>query len=403
MAEPFSAVRVTDRVYWVGAVDWSLRDFHGYATRRGTTYNAFLVLGEKVALIDTVKAPFQHELMARIASVIDPGRIDYVVSNHAEMDHSGCLPQVAARVKPEKVFASKMGLRALEAHFHDGVEVVEAADGQELDLGDCRLVFFETKMCHWPDSMVSYLREDELLFSQDAFGMHLASGERFDDELPDTLLAHEAAKYYANILLPLSGFVEKALAKLAGSGLSFRTIAPDHGPIWRKDAGGIVASYARWARQERVNKAVVVYDTMWQSTGVMARAIADGLSAGGSAVQVLPLSGAHRSDVATELLDAGALVVGSPTINGQIFPTVADVLCYLKGLRPKGLIGAAFGSFGWGGEAAKLLAGELDQMGVEQVAEPMKVKYVPDAAAVERCRELGLQLAAALQQRCGGG
>ena len=401
MAERFSAVRVTDRVHWVGAVDWSLRDFHGYSTSRGSTYNAYLVLAEKVTLIDAVKAPFQDELLARIASVIDPERIDYIVSNHAEMDHSGSLPGVAARVKPQRVFASKMGCKALEAHFHDGIEIAEVADGEQLDLGDCKLSFFETKMCHWPDSMVSYLHEDELLFSQDAFGMHLASSERFDDELPEWLLGQEAAKYYANILLPLSSFVAKALAKLTASGLSFRIIAPDHGPVWRKDVAGIVDSYARWARQERAATAVVVYDTMWQSTAKMARAIADGAAAGGARVKVLPLSGAHRSDVATEILDAGALLVGSPTINNQLFPTVADVLCYLKGLKPAGLIGAAFGSFGWGGEAVKLLAAALDEMGVEQVAEPLKVQYVPDAAAIEQCRRLGLTVAEKLIARCG--
>ena len=401
MAEQHSAVKVTDRVYWVGAIDWALRDFHGYATRRGTTYNAYLILAEKVTLVDATKPAYRDELMGRIASVVEPGRIDYVVSNHSEMDHSGCLLDVAAAVRAEKIFASRQGTAALKAHFHSPTEVAAVQDGQELSLGDCKLSFFETRMCHWPDSMVSYLHEDELLFSQDAFGMHLAMGERFDDQVPDWLLLHEAAKYYANILLPMSSFVARALAKLTDSGLSFRVIAPDHGPIWRSDPARVIGWYAHWSGQERANRAVVVYDTMWGSTERMARAIGEGLASGGTAVQLLPLDGSHRSDVAAEILDAGALLLGSPTINGQMFPTVADVLCYLKGLKPEGLIGAAFGSYGWGGEATKHLAAALDEMGVEQVADPIRVKYVPTDEDLQACRRLGLEIADRLRKAYG--
>ncbi|HUS90253.1 MAG TPA: FprA family A-type flavoprotein [Phycisphaerae bacterium] len=398
MADQFGAVRVTDRVYWVGAIDWAIRNFHGYATSRGTTYNAFLVLADKVTLIDTVKAPFRRELMARIASVIDPRRIEYVVSNHSEMDHSGCLPEVAAAVGAEKVFASRHGAAALKEHFGEALEIEAVEDGQELDLGNEALRFFETRMCHWPDSMVSYLAGDELLFSQDAFGMHLASSERFDDELPDWVLDGELAKYYANILMPLSAPVRKALDKLTGSGLRFRLVAPDHGPIWRKRFGDVLDCYARWSAGRRTNKAVVAYDTMWQSTDLMARAIGDGLAAEGSAVQLMPLSACHRSDVATELLDTGALLVGSPTINNTMFPTVADVLCYLRGLKPLGLIGAAFGSFGWSGESVKHVAAALEEMGVEQVGQPVRVKYVPTAADLEACRQLGREVAWKLKE-----
>ena len=401
MAEQFGAIQVAEGVYWVGAIDWGIRNFHGYATSRGTTYNAYLVLADKTTLIDTVKAPFRDEMLLRIASVIDPGRIDYIVSNHAEMDHSGCLPTVAAAVGPEKVFASRQGAAALRAHFGEGLEITEVADGEQLDLGSDRLSFFETKMCHWPDSMVSYLHGAELLFSQDAFGMHLAGSKRFDDELPDWLLDHELAKYYANILMPLAAPIRKALDKLTGAGLSFRIVAPDHGPIWRAKFPHVLDRYDRWSRGERANKAVVVYDTMWHSTERMARAVADGLAAEGTAVQVMPLSACHRSDVASELLDAGALLVGSPTLNNTIFPTVADVLCYLKGLKPKGLIGAAFGSYGWSGEAPKQLAAALDGMSVEQVAEPLRVKYVPAAADLEACFQLGRQTAARLTEAYG--
>ncbi len=396
MSDTFKGSKVTDDVHWVGAIDWSVRDFHGYRTSRGTTYNAFLVLAEKVTLIDTVKTPFTDEMLARVASLVDPERIDYIISNHSEPDHAGALKQVIARTHPEKVFASKMGVRALRENYQlDGV--TEVTDGQTLSLGNKTLTFVETPMAHWPDSMVSYLNEEELLFSQDAFGMHLASYERFADELDPYVLDVEAAKYYANILLPLSKAVSRALAKITEMGINLRIIAPDHGPIWREDPMKIVQDYARWAEQKRTNKAIVVYDTMWGSTDRMGRAIGEGLAAGGARVKLMPMSGAHRSDVATEILDAGALIVGSPTINNQIFPSIADVLSYLKGLRPVGMIGAVFGSFGWGGESVKLLAGMLEEMKVELVDEPVKVNYAPTDDNLNQCYKLGVRIAEKLR------
>jgi flavorubredoxin len=397
MKEALSAVKLTDTVYWVGAIDWNVRDFHGYATSGGTTYNAYLVLADKVTLIDTVKSPFRDELVARISSVIDPKKIDYIVSNHAEMDHSGSLSDIAAAVGPEKVFASPMGAKALDDHFRPAFEITPVKDGDEISLGNRTVTFLETRMLHWPDSMVSYLKEERLLFSQDAFGMHLASSERFDDELDDYLLEHEAAKYYANILLPFSHLILKLFERLSGLGLEFETIAPDHGPIWRKKGGRILELYGKWAKQERTNRAVVVYDTMWGSTGKMAASIADGLTGGGASVKVLKLRAAHRSDIATELLDAGALIVGSPTINNNIFPTIADLLVYLKGLKPKGLIGAAFGSYGWSGESVKQIEELLRGMNVDLIAEGLKTRYVPDDNALASCRELGETIASRLR------
>jgi len=400
MAGPFKAVKVSDDVYWVGAVDWGLRDFHGYLTSRGTTYNAYLVLAERVALIDTVKAPFKNEMLARIASVIPPEKITYIISNHSEMDHSGCLPEVMEAVKPEKVFASTMGARALSEHFDIKREIVSVKDGETLSLGNMNLTFIETRMVHWPDSMFTYLAERSLLFSQDGFGMHLASSERFADEIDQTLLELEAARYYANILLPLSPLVAEVLEKVRKLNLDIKMIAPDHGPIWRKDLEKIVGLYSRWSAPKPAMKAVIAYDTMWQSTAMMARAIEEGLRAGGATVKVMPLRQSPRSDVAAEMLDAGALVVGSPTINRNIFPTVADVLTYLKGLKPRNLVGAAFGSYGWSGEAVKEVEEVLKAMKVDLVGEGLRVKYVPEADDLARCYRLGSLLAKSLKERC---
>jgi flavorubredoxin len=401
MTDTFGARKVADNVYWVGAIDWDVRNFHGYLTSRGTTYNAFLVLADRPTLIDVVKAPFLDEMMARVASVIEPERIEYIVSNHSEMDHSGCLPQAIAAIGPQKVFASKMGRKALSSHFHMDAEVTVVGDGDSLDLGNMKLSFAETPMCHWPDSMVTYLHESRLLFSQDAFGMHLAGYERFADELDGSVLDYEAAKYFANILMHLSRSIRKALDKVAGLGLPIDMVAPDHGPIWRteRDIQRIIGAYGRWADQEPTGKAVVVYDTMWQSTAKMARAIGDGLADSGATVKLMSMSSCHRSDVATELLEAGALVVGSPTMNNNIFPTVADVMTYIKGLSPRNLVGAAFGSYGWGGQAPKQLHAMLEEMGVETVADPMAVCYVPDADALARCREMGRAVGKRLMEK----
>ena len=389
MTNTFKAVRVTEDVWWVGAIDWNIRDFHGYRTARGSTYNAYLVLADKVTLIDTVKAPFREEMMARIASVVDPGKIEYIVSNHSEMDHSGSLPQVIAAVNPKKVFASAVGAKTLGELFPMPGEITPVKDGETLSLGNRTITFLETRMLHWPDSMFSYLNEEQLLFSQDAFGMHYASLERFADECDPAILAYEAATYYANIILPFSPLVLKLIEKVSAAKLSFKIIAPDHGPIWRKETGGIIDSYAKWAAQKPEARAVVVYATMWHSTEMMARAVGEGLAAAGLRVKVMSMDEVHRSDVVYELLGAGALAVGSPTLNNHILPNIADILTYLKGLKPKNMIAAAFGSYGWSGESVKEIEEILAEMKLEKAGEGIRIKNVPDAAALARCYELG--------------
>jgi flavorubredoxin len=399
MSDAFKAVRIAERVYWVGAIDWSIRNFHGYQTSRGTTYNAFLVMGDPVILIDTVKAPFLDEMLARITSVVDPEKIHTIISNHTEMDHAGCLPRMIHTVHPEQVIASKNGAKALDEHFHWGREIRVVSDGEVLDLGDSSFAFAETRMLHWPDSMFTFLREEGVLFSSDAFGMHLASTERFSDEIDESVLGYEAAKYYANILLPFSPLVEKLLAHFPSLGWDVNLIAPDHGPAWRRQPGSILERYAAWAAQKPTAKAVVVYDTMWNSTARMAAAVGDGLAETGINVKLMPLGASHRSDVATELLDAGALIVGSPTMNNNLYPSLADAMTYLKGLRPRNLIGAAFGSYGWSGEAVKQLEQMLKDMGVELVQDGMRTKYVPDSDALALCREMGSNIGKLLKER----
>jgi flavorubredoxin len=399
MDKSFRAEKVTDKVWWVGAVDWSLKDFHGYSTERGTTYNAYLVTGEKNVLIDTVKAPFLGEMLARISSVIDPEKIDFIISNHSEMDHSGGLPGAVAKIKPKEVFASEMGVKALQAHFGVDFAVTPVRSGGKLNLGGNEFVFAETRMLHWPDSMFTYLAGEKVLFSQDAFGMHLAGSRLFEDEIPFDIIEWEGMKYFANILMPFSQQVLRLIEALPSLNLDISVIAPDHGPVWRKDIMRVVEMYRKWAARENMDKVLILYDTMWKSTEKMAFAIADGARSAGPEVKVLSMSAADRSRAATEALKAGALIAGSPTMNNNLFPTMADVMTYLKGLRPLGLVGAAFGSYGWSGESAQQLADTLKAMKADLVAEPLKVKYVPTSADISACFDLGVKVAEALKAK----
>lgn len=386
-------VKIAENIYCLPAIDWNIRDFHGYSTYLGTTYNAYLILDEKITLIDTVKNTFSEDLIVGISKIVDPKRIDYVISNHTEMDHSGSLPRIMHKIGEDKpVFCSQMGFKNLKRHYYGNLNLKPVNSGEDLKLGKKTIRFLETRMLHWPDSMVSYLLEDEILFSSDAFGQHYASMQRFDDEVGDEIMPH-AKKYYANILLLYSPLILKLVETVQNLKLNFKMICPDHGIIWRKDPSKIINAYVEWAKQVPKKKAIVVYDTMWQSTRFMAEAIAEGIWDRGVEVKVTHLRDWHRSDIMTEVLDAGGIVMGSPTLNNGLFPTVADFLTYMKGLRPQNKIGAAFGSYGWSGEASKIIFQELESMKFKMVGQPLKVQYVPDKEALQSCRQFGNALA----------
>ncbi|MCP4136484.1 MAG: FprA family A-type flavoprotein [bacterium] len=392
------AVKITDTVYWVGAVDWGVRNFHGYTTDRGTTYNAYLVMADKITLVDFVKKGFEGELLSRISSVVDPKKIDYIISNHSEPDHSGTLPEIVKEVSPEKIFASPMGVKALKAHFGD-YDITPVKDGEEISLGNRTVKFMETRMLHWPDSMFSYIVEEKFLFSQDAFGMHLASSERFDDELPWELLRKQTEDYYANIITLYSPHVARLLEKVSASGMEFKYVAPDHGPVWRnmESFGKILSLYKEWSSRKFSQKVVLIYDTMWKSTELMARYIEDGVKEAGVKIEVMPLYACERSTVASQMLDAAAVIVGAPTLNNNIYPSIADVLTYVRGLKFKTPFGAAFGSYGWSGEGNKQIKEYLNSMDVEILGE-VKGKYVPDDAVREACMELGKTVAGKVKE-----
>ncbi len=389
-------IEIAKDVYCLPAIDWNIRDFHGYSTYPGTTYNAYLILDDKITLIDTAKKEFAEELLNAISKVVDPKKIDFVISNHAEMDHTGALPRIMHRIGENKpLYCSKMGQKNLIKHFGSRWNLQPVETGTELSLGKKTLMFLETRMLHWPDSMFTYLKEDNILFSSDGFGQHYASLERFDDEVGEEIFFH-AQKYYANILLLYSPLVLKLINKVTEMNLQIKMICPDHGIIWRKDPGRIINAYVEWAKQEPRRRALIVYDTMWHSTETMAETIAEALWEEGVPTTTRKLRQCHRSDIMTEVMDAGAILVGSPTLNNGIFPTISDMLTYMKGLKPLNKIGAAFGSYGWSGEAVKLINEQLEAMKFQVVHPGLRTQYVPDDSAKEACRELAKKVAEAL-------
>ena len=390
-------IEISNGVFNVGVTDWNIRDFHGYSTDLGTTYNAFLIVDEKIALIDTVREGFAQQLLDNIGRIVDPKKIDYVISNHTEMDHSGGLARVMHKIGEDKpIYCSKMGYKNLPKHFSSEWNYQPVATGDELSLGNKTLTFLETRMIHWPDSMFTYLKENMILFSSDGFGQHYAGPEKFDDQIDEPTVMYHAKKYFANILLLYSTHIQKLLDKVLGLGLEFKMICPDHGIIWRQDPGKIVDAYVRWCRQESEKKAVVIYDTMWHSTEKMAHTIVSGISREGVPAKPLHLRKTHRSEIMTDVFDAKAVVLGSPTLNNQLYPSLSDFLTYMKGLKPLNKIGAAFGSYGWSGEAVKMINKELEAMKFDIVDPGLRIQYVPDKEALESCYELGRKIGKAV-------
>lgn len=363
-------------IYYVGVVDWNLRNFHGYSIHKGTTYNAYLIVDEKIALIDTVKAPFAQELLDRISEIVDPVDIDYLISNHVEMDHSGSIPAVMqAAPKAVLVTSAPSGLKGLKAHYGDHYNFHEVKAGDVISLGKRSLSFVGTPMLHWPDNMVTYCPEEKILFSNDAFGQHYTSSKHFDDEVDLAQVMEDVRGYYANILMPYGSQAKKALAIVEG--LDIEIIAPSHGVIWRSYISEILSEYHRLADGVTDDTALVIYDTMWHSTEKIAHSIAEGFDHRGTKVKLIDLKENDLSDIITEVLTARYLVIGSPTLNNNIMPNVSALFTYLKGLQPKGKKGFAFGSYGWGGQSVGIVNSLLEDLGVEIIMDPIRINYIP--------------------------
>ncbi|TFF93600.1 FprA family A-type flavoprotein [Candidatus Thorarchaeota archaeon] len=393
-------IEVVKDVYWVGAIDYDVRHFHGYSytTHHGTTYNAYLVVGEKIALVDAVLGSFSDEMFSRISEIVEPEKIDYMISNHTEMDHSGAVPDVLKAMKQAKLVCTSRAVDELRKHYPDGWDIQTVKTGDEIDLGGKTLRFYEAPMLHWPESMFTYYVEEELLMPNDAFGQHYATEKRFADEVDQTTLWIEAEKYYANILWPLSSMVQRKIEEVLELGLPIKIIAPSHGLIWRENPLQIVKRYLAWAKGERTSdKIIIAWDTMWQSTTKLARAIASGVDSAGLTPLLRLIPHSDRSDIMAELLEAKGILVGSSTLHNDILPTVAPVLSDFEVLKPKGKKAAAFGSYGWGGGAAKRIQESMERGKMEIIMEPFTVQWVPTEEELEAAYEFGRAFAEAVK------
>ncbi|MDD5006292.1 MAG: flavodoxin domain-containing protein [Candidatus Omnitrophica bacterium] len=390
-----SALKVIPDVYWVGAVDWNVRNFHGhtYSTSRGTTYNAYLIIDDKVALVDTVYGPFAAEMIENIKQIIVPEKIDYIIANHVETDHSGALPAILKLCPKAKVFGTAKCKEGLDKHYYGNWDFQVVKTGDKLKLGKKTLTFNEAPMLHWPDSMFSYLIEDQILLPNDAFGQHYATNQRFDDEVDGYALMEEAAKYYGNILWPLSPLVLKKIQELIKANIPIKIIAPSHGIIWRKDPMKIVNAYLSWAKNETKPKVAVIYETMWQATEKMARKIVEGITDAGLNVKLFDVTQSDRTEIIKEMLDSKGYIIGSSTHDNDMLPNMAGFLHFLKGLKPKERIAAVFGSYGWAGGAVKNIEDTLKEAGIEIAQPSLSVRYVPDGNELKSCYEYGKSFA----------
>mgnify|MGYP005853840639 CR=1 FL=1 len=385
------AVELTKGVYWVGVVDWALRMFHGHelSTHRGSTYNSYLIVDKKTVLVDTVWAPFQDQFIESIRQVIDPAKIDIVVANHSEVDHSGSLPAVLRHAPKAKVVVSQRGMDSIPGHYHQQWDFQPVKTGDKINIGASDLLFIEETMLHWPDNMGTYLTGKNILMSSDAFGQHYATAFRFNDEVNQEELYEEALKYYANIITPFSPIVLKKIDEILALNLPIDIIAPAHGIIWRKDPLQIVKKYQEWASQKPEKSAVIIYDTMWHDTQQMAEAIGAGLAAEGVPYKLIHAAVSDRNDVNVEIFKAKAVIVGSPTFNQGLLPGITPILEDLRGMKFQNKIGAAFGSYGWSGESVKLLEEHLAKCKIPLAAEGIRAKWQPTTDDLAKCREVG--------------
>jgi len=389
------ALKILPDIYSVGVVDWNVREFHGhtYTTKRGTTYNAYLILDEKIALVDTVYGPFTGELIENIRQIIPVEKIDYVIANHVETDHSGALPEIMKLCPKAKVLGTEKCKEGLYRNYYGSWDFQAVKTGDKVKLGKRTLSFIEAPMIHWPDSMFTYCPEEQLLMPNDAFGQHYATSERFDDEVDQCALMDEAVKYYGNILWPLGSIILKKIEEIQKMNIPIKMIAPSHGIIWRHDLMKIVNAYISWAKNETKPKIVVIYETMWGATEKMARKIVEGITGVGVSIKLFDVATSDRTEIIKEMLDAKGFIFGSSTHDNDMLPAIAGFLGLVKGLKPKNRIACVFGSHGWAGGAVKEIEDVLKETGIELVQPGLAIKYFPDKDEIKRCYEFGRNFA----------
>ncbi|HKM04359.1 MAG TPA: anaerobic nitric oxide reductase flavorubredoxin [Lachnospiraceae bacterium] len=385
--------KMTEKVTWVGKVDWELKNFHGkeYSTKKGSSYNSYLVRDEKTVLIDTVWQPFNKEFVSRLKQEIDLKDIDYIIANHGEIDHSGALSELLREIPDTPIYCTAKGAQILKGHYHEDWNFKIVKTGDSLDIGKSKLIFIEAPMLHWPDSMFTYMTEENILFSNDAFGQHFASELLYNDKVNQSELYSEAIKYYANILTPFSSLVTRKINEILQLNVPVSMICPSHGVIWKENPIQIVEKYLEWAAAYQENQITIIYDTMWNSTRLMAEAITRGIMEEDKSVTVKLFNAAtdDKNDIIGEVFRSKAILVGSSTINNGYLYSIAGLMEMMKGLKLKGKSAAAFGSYGWSGEVVKQLTQELTTCGFKVVDEGHRSLWIPDIDELEQCATYG--------------
>jgi len=396
-------VELKKDIFWVGAIDWAVRDFHGYETPRGTTYNNYLILDEEVTLVDTVKYDFSDITLKHIKELVDPAKIKHVVINHIENDHATGIDKIMDLSPDATIHITDRGKKGLDRFFDTSrwkFHIVKTGD--TLKIGKNTLLFLETPMIHWPDSMMTYCQEAGVLFSQDGFGQHLASTARFDDQfsacVSTVVLEDAVVDYYANILMPFGQLIQDKIADLQKLGINPEIIAPDHGVIWRSQPQKVIESYLNMAQGKADLRAIIVYDTMWKSTEMMSVPISEGISSEGVDCRILKLRATPMNVIIKEFWKARGTLFGTPTLNNIMYPSVAECLTHLRGLRPKNRLAGAFGSYGWGGGAVKEAYEIFDKMGLEKFESGLQVIYKPSSEDEEKCFRFGQEFAKRLKE-----
>lgn len=391
------AKEINEYVKWVGKTDWELKKFHGdeYNTINGSSYNSYLIQDEKIVLIDTAWKPFDEEFVENLKKEIDLNKIDYIIANHGEIDHSGSLPRLMQEIPNTPIYCTANGVKSIKGQYHKDWNFITVKTGDTLNIGKHNLTFIEAPMLHWPDTMFTYMDGENILFSNDAFGQHMASESLFADEVNRAGLYEEALKYYANIVAPFSMMVKNKINEILKLGLPINMICPSHGLIWRKNPKEIIDQYYKWADNYSENQITILYDTMWNDTRKMAEAIARGISEEDNKINIKIINTAKsdKTENVAEVFKSKAIIVGSPTVNNGYLYSIAGTLELIKGLKLKNKKAASFGSYGWSGEAVKLINEELIKSGFSLINEGLRCMWTPTDENIKECINFGREIA----------
>ena len=389
--------KINDKITWVGKTDWELKKFHGdeFTTTKGSTYNSYLIRDEKVVLIDTVWLPYDREFINNLKKEIELDKIDYIIIQHGEVDHSGALIELMKQIPNTPIYCTANGIKSIKGQYHEDWNFIPVKTGDRLNIGENTLTFIEAPMLHWPDTMFTYMDKEEILFSNDGFGEHLASEFLYADEVNQLDLYNQALTYYANILAPFGLMVKNKVNEILKMNVPIKMICPSHGLIWRREPEQIINKYLEWADNYQEEQITIIYDTMWNSTRKMAEAIAKGIKNVNDKVEVklMNTSKDDKTDVLTEVFKSKAILVGSPTVNNGYLHSIAGILEMIKGMRLKNKKATAFGSFGWSGEAVKQINEELKKAGFEVLNEGIRAEWTPDGEMEKKCIEFGEDVA----------